>query len=142
MSARAAITAAAIVATVLLAVGAVTMWPVNGSGYQDRIVAMADGTLSAVRTVSILARADQDHRVTAPYVSSVMDSARDAVATSQHHLAQEEVPDQPAAALRDQLAPMLVHAAALFGDDDRAMASGPELDRLGDQLQSFVERHR
>jgi hypothetical protein len=142
MSTRDAARAGAIALAVLLGVVGLTMWPVSPAGYQDRVVAIAQGTVSAVRTVGLLGAAEQAHRLTAPYVASVMDSARDDVATSQHDLAVEPVVGPDAPRLRDELAPLLDRAARLFADDDAAMRAGGDLTRLGDQLESFVERYR
>jgi hypothetical protein len=142
MSRRGAAEAGLIALAVLLGIAGLALWPVSPAGYRDRVVAIAQGTVSAVRTVTLLGAADQAHRVTPPYVASVMDSARDDVATSQHDLAVEPVAGPDAARLRDELAPLLDRAARLFADDDTAMRDGRDLTRLGDELESFVERYR
>lgn len=142
MSRRAAFRLAAIVLAVLLGVAGMVLWPVNASGYQDRVVSIAQGTLSAVRTVTVLADADRQGDVLVAYVATMMDSARDDVATSQSDLAQEPAEHPDSVRLRDELAPLLDRAAALLADDDTAMRSGPALRSLGDQLASFLDRYR
>jgi len=141
MSKSAALATGAVLFVVLIGWAAASMWPVNASGYRDRIVAVADGSLSAVRTVEILADADQAGKVLPLYAHSVLDSARDHVATSQYDLATEPVSDADSASLRDELAPLLAAAATLL-TDDTALTHPDELRQLGDQLQSFVERHQ
>lgn len=142
MSRRAAYAAAAIVVAVLLGVAGMALWPVSASGYQDRVVGMAQGALSAVRTVAVLGKADAEHRVLAPYAATVLDSAREAVATSQSDLAVEPVNYVSSAGLRGELAGLLDRAAALLADDGVALSSVEVLGQLGDELESFVERNR
>jgi hypothetical protein len=142
MSKRAATATAAIVLTVLLGWGAMVSWPVDPSGYQDRVVKIADGALSTVRTVAIVARADRAHRLLPPYVSRMITSAREDLASCQHDLTTESVSDPRSARLRGQLAPLLERAAALLSDDAGAMAAAADLDRVGDQLDAFKERYR
>src|SRR3954469_23043547 len=107
MSRQAAYRAAAIALTVLLGVAGMVLWPVSRSGYQDRVVSMAQGTLSALRTAAVLADADRQGHVLVSYVATMMDSARDDVATSQADLAQEPAEHPDSVRLRGELAPLL-----------------------------------
>lgn len=128
----------AVVTAVLLGVAGLVLWPVGPDGYRDRVVAAAEGALSAVRTTVLAGAADtlSSHRLV------LVDDAREDIATSLHDLAVEEAPDEAGARLRDELQPLLERALALLTDEDPAQRHREQLGTLGDALAAFVEHNR
>ena len=107
--------------------------------------------LTAARTAALFGRADSDGRMTQPYGEMLLQNARVASATAQSDIAEQEVPTSSSAVLRDQLVPMLVDVSAAVGDMRIAADAGDEggvrstidrLDRLAEQLSTFVESNQ
>jgi len=141
----------AIALVLLLGAAVPTLRPIDPAGYEDRAVASAEGSLSAVRTAALLARATASGKAFGPYGAVVLGDAREAVATAQRELTTARVPDRRSAALRDEVEPLLAESSAAVGDVGYVLGTGDRagidtaaarLDRIGDRLESFVEAHR
>src|SRR4051794_13458936 len=108
MSVRAAWTAIAALATVMLGIAGGVLWPTDAAGYNDRLVAAAEGSLSAVRTLVVAHDADS----MSPYRRVLVEDAREDVAASLHDVTLEEPPDPDSGRARDALLPLLAEASA------------------------------
>ena len=125
--------------------------PTDPHDYRTTTVQSAQSAYDAVATARLAVRAKLDRRVLGPYVTSVLDDSRDALAGAAKQLTGEAPADPAGAALRDRLHTLLTAADAGLGDlqratddrDDAALRSA--LDALGpvaDSLADFVEEHR
>lgn len=135
---RAAWTGVAVVLTVMLGIAGGVLWPTDTAGYNDRQVAAADGTLSALRTLVVA----HDAEGISPYRRVLVEDARKDVATSLHDVTLEEPLDPESVRARNELLPLLVEASTLVSDPDPIDANVDRLRDLGDRLSSYVEGHR
>jgi len=144
----------------ILAAGvAVVVWlgvaycaaPPDAHEYRRGAVNAAQAALSAVRTVALAGRAQEDGRLLAPYLSTVIDDEAGAVASAQQQVLGQPPPDDGTRAARDQLLPLLVQAGREIADLDAALSRGDHagvrrhlaaLDDLGDRLDDFAERYQ
>jgi hypothetical protein len=114
-------------------------------------VKVAQGALSAVRTADLAGRAGLNGRVTRTFLSPVLDSTADGVATARQELDRASPPDADDVSTRDELSKLLDEAeratsdlvtAFERGDGAAAHAAVDALGPVGDRLTDFIERHR
>jgi hypothetical protein len=125
--------------------------PTDYHDYRVAAVQSAQSAYNSVATVSVTGAAKLDGRVFAPYLSTVLDNARKALAGAAKQFTDQAPPDAATAAIRDQLGPLLLAANSTVGDVERAAADRDDqamrqalrsLDPVSDDLSKFIEDHR
>jgi hypothetical protein len=132
-------------------VGYLLTEPTDHHDYRKAAVQAAESAYGAVTTVRLTGEAELAGRVFPPYVATMMDDARQALAGAAKQFTGEAPPDASTTQMRDRLGPLLVAANATLGEaesavqdnDDRALRAAIEaLDQLGGQLSDFLEAYQ
>jgi hypothetical protein len=125
--------------------------PTDYHDYRVAAVQSAQSAYNSVATVAVTGAAKLDGRVFAPYLSTVLDDARKALAGAAKQFAKQAPPTVATVAMRDQLGPLLLTASSTVGDVERAAADRDDralrqalrsLDAVGRDLSKFIEDHR
>jgi hypothetical protein len=125
--------------------------PIDHHDYRVAAVQSAQSAYNSVATVAVTGAAKLDGRVFAPYLSTVLDDARKALAGAAKQFADQAPPTVATAAMRDQLGPLLLTASSTVGEvqraaadrDDRALRQAlRSLDPVARELSKFIEDHR
>jgi len=122
----------------MLGIAGGVLWPTDAAGYNARLVAVADGTMSAMETLVLAYDAD----TFSPFRRVLVEDARDDVATAQYDLTREEPPDEVSAQARDDLVSLLAEASSLVSDPDPIESHHDQLRDLGVRLNVYLERHQ
>ncbi|SBT65794.1 hypothetical protein GA0070622_2806 [Micromonospora sediminicola] len=146
---------AAVVATLVAggwgAAGYLTTKPTDFHDYRRVAVQAAQSTLHAVATTRMVGSAASQDRLWSPYVSSVLDDARDAFAGAAKKMAGETPPDERTTAMRDELTPLMSTAdermteaeEAIDAEDATALRRAVDaLAPVAEALSIFIEEHR
>ncbi|MFJ7216575.1 hypothetical protein [Amycolatopsis sp. NPDC098790] len=139
-----------VAALALAAVVVPSVLPTSADDYRNVALTAAEQALSQVRTTELMVTADIDGKVLAPYRSTVLWQARDALATAADDFTAEEIPDTASISLHDECAPLLTEAGADIAAVTAAADAGPDAERVvsarlhktGELLAGFLERHR
>jgi hypothetical protein len=125
--------------------------PTDHHDYRKAAVQAAQSAYNAVGTVRLTGEAELDGRLFPPYVTTMLDDARQALAGAAKEFTAEAPPDDATTRMRDQLAPLLTAANARIGDaqsatednDDQALREAlDELAQLAEQLSDFLEAYQ
>jgi hypothetical protein len=132
-------------------VGYLQTKPTDHHDYRKAAVQAAESAYNAVATVRLTGEAELAGRVFPPYVATMMDDARQALAGAAKQFTAEAPPDQTTTQMRDRLGPLLVAANARLGEADSAVQDGDDqalreavdaLDQVGEQLSDFLEAYQ
>ena len=132
--------------TVLLAVVLVGVWPVSSDQYRSTVETSVQEAVSSVGTARLVGRTTLQGNAFRSYESTVVEDAREAVATATSDIAVLPVPDSDSARLRDEVLPLLQDSVRLIGDlgaalegDDRTAgdAAVTGLAEVGEKLEGL-----
>jgi hypothetical protein len=132
-------------------VGYLLTKPTDHHDYRKAAVQAAESAYNAVATVRLTGEAELDGRLYPPYVATMLDDARKALAGAAKQFTAESPPDQTTTRMRDRLGPLLVTASAALGEaesavqdsDDQALRAAIDaLDQVGEQLSDFLEAYQ
>jgi hypothetical protein len=124
--------------------------PTDHHDYRKAAVQAAQSAYGAVETVRLTGEAELDGRLFPPYVATMMNDARKALAGAAKKFTSQAPPDDVTIQMRDRLAPLLVAADARLGDaqnaaegnDDQALRELLDpLGRIAEQLSDFLEAY-
>ena len=133
---------------VLLAVVLAGVWPQTSGGFRSTVETSVQDAVSAVGTARLAGQTALRGRTFGAYESTVLDDARESVATALSDVLELEVPDGASRQSRDEVLPLLQESARLIGDlgtgledDDRAGASAAVdgLGTVGKKLTTALE---
>lgn len=145
---RWAAAAAAVLALLWGGVGYLITKPTDFHDYRVTAVQAAQSAYNALGTARLAGTARLEGRVTAPYLDSVLNDCREALAGAAKQFAGQSPPDDRTEAMRDELGPMLIRAsAALDGvenaTDDADLRAGLEtVASVADEVDGFLEIHK
>ncbi len=132
-------------------VGYLLTKPTDHHDYRKAAVQAAESAYNAVATVRLTGEAELAGRVIPPYVTTMVDDARRALAGAAKQFTGEAPPDATTTQMRDRLGPLLVAANAVLGEaesalqdnDDQALRSAIDaLDQLSGRLSDFLEAYQ
>ena len=124
--------------------------PTDHHDYRKAAVQAAQSAYGAMETVRLTSEAKLDGRLLSPYVTTMMDDARKALAGAAKKFASQAPPDDVTITMRDRLAPLLVAAGARLGDAQNAVEDHDDpalrglLDPLGQvarELSDFLKAY-
>jgi hypothetical protein len=125
--------------------------PTDHHDYRKAAVQAAQSAYDAVGTARLTGEAEMEGRLFPPYVTTMLDDARKALAGAAKQFTAKAPPDETTTTMRDRLAPLLSAANALLGeaqsatedDDDQALRKALDsLEPLGEQLSDFIEAYQ
>jgi hypothetical protein len=125
--------------------------PTDHHDYRKAAVQAAESAYDSVGTVRLTVEASLDGRTFPPYVTSMMDDAREALAGAAKQFTAKAPPDEQTRTMRDRLGPLLLAANVRLGETEQAVEDGDDqavreaVDRLhplGEQLSDFIEAYQ
>lgn len=129
---------------VLLAVVLAGVWPQTPGGFRSTVETSVQDAVSAVGTARLAGQTALRGRTFGAYESTVLDDARESVATATSDVLELQVPDEASRQSRDQVLPLLQESARLIGDlgtgldEDDQTAASAAVDGLGAVRERLV----
>jgi hypothetical protein len=121
--------------------------PTDHHDYRKAAVQAAESAYSAVATTRLAGEAELDGRLLPPYLTTILDDARQSLAGAAKQFTAVSPPDGRTTEMRDRLGPLLVTANAQLGEVESAVEEGdrPALRaalraaaQLAEQLSDFL----
>ncbi|WP_146073847.1 hypothetical protein [Amycolatopsis sp. CA-126428] len=137
-------------AVVLLGIAIPVVLPTSDNGYTDTALSAAEQALAQVRTTQLMVDADVDGKILPPYRAALVWQARNTLATAQSDFTGEDIPDEAAETVHNELAPLLAEAGGEIAAVGSAVDAGRPAETVlsqrmrhtGELLAGFLERHR
>jgi hypothetical protein len=123
----------------------------DDTAYRTLSVRAAQSALDGLETARLVTDARGQAKVPSTTATSLLDDAGTLIEDGQSTVAGVAPPDASSVALRDELAPLLAEANAVYGDVTLARALNnrtawrtalARIEPLAEKLRVFVERHR